>query len=92
MRINGRTVRASDLAERRVLASLGIDPVRGLRVPRSANPYHVARCVRRLARAQNDDMAFLRKLIANRRGPEPRPSPGVDIPMPFGDELADAAE
>lgn len=92
MRINGRILRPSDLSERRVLLSLGVDPLLGLRVPRSANPYHVARCVRRIARAHNDDMQLLRGIVASNRRREPQPSPELDLPTPVGDELADAAE
>lgn len=93
MRINGRTLRASDLRERRVLVSLGIDPVRGLRVPRTQNPYQVARCIRRLARAQTDDMMFLRHVVAANRRRDPRPSPDLDVPTtPIGEPIADAAE
>jgi hypothetical protein len=88
MRINGRTLRASDLRERRVLLTLGIDPARGLRVPRNSNPYHVARCIRRVARAQNDDMQFLRGLVQKRRDIT-RPSPELDLPSIPHDEAAE---
>ena len=92
MRINGRTLRASDLRERRVLVSLGIDPVLGLRVPRTQNPYHVARCIRRVARAQTDDVIFLKSVVTNSRRRVPGPSPELDVPAPVGEPLADAAE
>ncbi|MBI2393704.1 MAG: hypothetical protein HYV09_29290 [Deltaproteobacteria bacterium] len=87
MRINGRTLRASDLRERRVLIALGVDPTLGLRVPRSENPYAVARTIRRLAR-DNDDVRFLKMIVRKNKTREPRPSPDVDQPMP----LPDAAE
>jgi hypothetical protein len=84
MRINGRTLRASDLRERRVLLALGIDPALGLKVPRSENPFMVARHVRRLAAAANEDMSALRALVEKTRR-EPRPSPEVDLPHPMGE-------
>jgi hypothetical protein len=86
MRILGRTLRASDLSERRVLIALGIDPVKGLRVPRSENPFAVARVLRRLAR-EGDDMKYLRT-IAKKNKYEPRPSPEMDVPTEFPDAVA----
>ncbi len=47
MRIIGRILRPSTLAERRLLLSLGSDCYR---VPRTENPYIVARRFRRAAR------------------------------------------
>lgn len=47
MRINGRILRPATLAERRLLLSLGSS---FYRVPRSENPFIVARRLRRLAR------------------------------------------
>ena len=44
MRIQGRQLRPSNLAERRVLKSLGTDV---LRVPRKLNPFAVARHIRK---------------------------------------------
>ena len=87
MRILGRTLRASDLSERRVLISLGIDPVKGLRVPRSENPFAVARVLRRLAR-EGDDMKYLRTIAKKNKTPEPRPSPEMDVPAEFPDAVA----
>ncbi len=87
MRILGRTLRASDLRERRVLIALGVDPAVGLRVPRSENPFAVARTIKRLAR-DNEDVQFL-KMIARKNKPhEPRPSPEVDHPAPYPDAAA----
>jgi hypothetical protein len=62
-RIQGRTIRPSTLSERRVLLSLGVDSVLGMRVPRSKNPYQVARVIKRLADGINPDAALLRKII-----------------------------
>ena len=49
MRITGRSLRPSNLAERRVMLSLGFPTIR---VPRHANPFIVARRVSRLAKGQ----------------------------------------
>ena len=53
MRITGRTIHASNLAERRLLLSLGSP---ALRVPRAANPYLLARRLERAARGDNPDV------------------------------------
>ena len=79
MRILGRTLRASDLRERRVLIALGVDPAVGLRVPRSENPFAVARTIKRLAR-DNEDVKFLKMIVRKNRPHEPGPSPEVDVP------------
>ncbi len=92
MRINGRLLRASNLRERRVLFALGVDPTVGLRVPRSSNPYHAARCVRRLARTDNDDMNFLRLLIAKGRRPALPTSPSTPVPTIVSEDVVDAAQ
>lgn len=60
MRIQGRILRASTLAERRIMFSLGLPAT--LRVPRSENPFSVARRLRRLALHANADADLLRKL------------------------------
>ena len=75
MRVTGRTVRPSTLAERRLLLALGIHE---LRVPRSKNPFAVAR---RLSRMANGEVEELKKLISPTRPPRPRPSP--DQPIPY---------
>jgi hypothetical protein len=59
MRIRGRVLRASTLAERRVLKALGVD---ALRVPRRLNPFAVARVLRRAADTGGDLLA-LKKLL-----------------------------
>lgn len=69
MRIQGRTLRASNLAERRVLLSLGIDHL-NFRVPRRLNPFAVARQVKRLA-AGRGDMPTLKAMLAKRMLPTP---------------------
>ena len=69
MRIQGRTLRASNLAERRLLLSLGIDHL-NFRVGRRLNPFAVARAVRRVA-AGKGDMPALRAMLAKRMPPVP---------------------
>jgi hypothetical protein len=67
MRIQGRLLRPSTLAERRVLKSLGLD---ALRVPRRHNPFAVARLIHRLSFGA-PDMAKLKALVQR-----PTPMPG----------------
>jgi hypothetical protein len=67
-----------------VLIALGVDPTVGLRVPRSENPFAVARTIKRLAR-DNDDVMFLKMVVRKNQSHEPKPSPEVDQP-----ELPDA--
>ena len=68
MRIQGRTLRASNLAERRVLKALGTD---ALRVPRKLNPFAVARQVRKLASGTGGDLPALRLQLRKHAPPEP---------------------
>jgi hypothetical protein len=60
MRITGRTLRASNLAERRVLKALGTD---ALRVPRKLNPFAVARHIRKIAAGAGGDLSALRAAL-----------------------------
>ena len=76
MRISGRTLRPSNLAERRLMLSMG---VRSVRIPRNHNPYIVARRLARAARGDNDDQQCLRSLLSPDVR-EPRPSPDADQP------------
>ncbi len=73
MRIQGRTLRPSNLAERRLLLSLGT-PV--LRVPRAANPYLVARRLERAAKGNNPDILFVCDVL-NRARDRTRASKGA---------------
>jgi hypothetical protein len=82
MRVNGRTLRPSTLAERRLLISLGTD---ALRVPRNMNPFTVARRLRRAAKGVTPDHDFARDLAAKMKkipGDIPVPSPSPDLPEP----------
>ncbi len=69
MRIQGRTLRASNLAERRVLLTLGIDH-HNFRVSRRLNPFAVARAVKRCA-AGKGDLPALKAMLAKRMPPMP---------------------
>jgi hypothetical protein len=84
MRVNGRTLRPSTLAERRLLLSFGVE---SLRVPRRLNPYTVARRIRRLARGDTPEHLFLRELVdaGKKKMSEdiPTPSPDLDLPEPI---------
>lgn len=82
MRINGRILRPSDLDERRLMLSeFG---TLSLRVPRGANPYLLARRLRRAAHEEHPDLLFVRERLTQRRPkpPEPHPSPDIDVPEP----------
>ena len=61
MRIQGRLLRPSTLAERRILKALGTDV---LRVPRKLNPFAVARQVRKLAAGTGGNLPELRAMLA----------------------------
>lgn len=89
MRVNGRLLRPATLAERRFM--LGTLGVHFIRVPRSANPFAVARRLRRLVE-KNDDIAFFRSLAAKGRFNVPPVTPDVDTPAPPDVEHVHAAE
>ena len=67
MRIQGRHLRPSTLAERRVLKSLGVDY---LRVPRRLNPFGLARLIRRVSLG-GADMSKLQHMLRKRPPTEP---------------------
>ncbi len=57
MRIIGRTLRPSNLSERRLLlSSIGTQVVR---VPRKTNPYLIARRLERAAKGSHPDILFV---------------------------------
>jgi len=91
MRVNGRTLRYSTLAERRLMLSLGID---SLHVPRKLNPYSVARKLRRIASGQSADLLLVHELITRQKGRQDArrgalPNPEGDTPeMPSHDDGA----
>ena len=83
MRINGRLLRPSSLAERRTMLSLGLTTT--FRCPRSENPYAVARRLRRLAEGKSTDAEYIRRIGQQKMRP---PSPGQ---LPDSRSTEDAA-
>ena len=61
MRIQGRLLRPSTLAERRILKALGTDV---LRVPRKLNPFAVARHIRKIAAGTGGNLPELKAMLA----------------------------
>lgn len=89
MRICGRLLRPSTLAERRLL--LGHFGTSALRVPRKHNIFAVARRIERYLK-KNEDLAFLYAMMRRQRHAPPI-SPDLDVPeLVTGDEHAVAAE
>jgi hypothetical protein len=78
MRIRGRVLRASTLAERRLLKALGVD---ALRVPRRLNPFAVARALHKVAAGTGGDLPALKKLLQ-------LPSPAPELPDSRDEERA----
>ena len=64
MRVRGRKIWPSSLAERRVLMALGGVP---MRVPRGVSPFMVARPLARAAASEHPDVLFVRETLARRR-------------------------
>ena len=92
MRIQGRQLRASNLAERRVLKSLGTDV---LRVPRKLNPFAVARHIRKIAVRHRRQPARAPRCAGEGPGeacsPVWAPAPSADVPdMPVVPTLPDS--
>lgn len=79
MRIQGRTLRPSTLAERTLLlSSLG---TQALRVPRAANPYLIARRLERAAKSDNPDILFVCDVLncAGNRSPASTGAPAQSL-------------
>ncbi|MBX3230676.1 MAG: hypothetical protein KIT84_00550 [Labilithrix sp.] len=87
MRIHGRLLRPSNLAERRLL--LGQFGTSTLRVPRKYNIFSVARRLERYVK-KNADLAFVQSMV-KRRLPVPPISPDLDVPEPVTDDAHAAA-
>ena len=80
MRIRGRIIRPSNLAERRLLLTFGVPFIR---VPRGTNPFIVARRARRLAQLRCADGEYLRQVIEQMSAPQQSPGPDTcEIPAP----------
>jgi hypothetical protein len=77
MRITGRVLRPSNLAERRILKLFGLDHIR---CPRRHNPFAVARLVRRMSLG-GPDMQKLQRMLKPRSAPPPEPQP-VPVELP----------
>jgi hypothetical protein len=86
MRIQGRILRASNLAERRVLLALGVDH-HNFKVSRRLNPFIVARHVRKLA-AGRGDMPALKALLDRTRVPAPVMPDSTSEPRTDGEQRA----
>jgi len=69
MRITGRILRPSTLAERRVLKVLGVD---FLRISRKRNPFTIAKAIRKLA-AGRGDLPSLKAMLATSPTPPALP-------------------
>lgn len=69
MRINGRLLRPSSLAERRTMLQLGLTTA--FRCPRSENPFSLARKLRRLAAGETPDANYLRRLAQKKSATPP---------------------
>lgn len=78
MRLRGRVLRPSTLAERRLMTALGVDFIK---VPRRHNPFIVARRFARAARLDSPDHQFLRQVVDKAPMP-PQPSPEPDLVEP----------
>ncbi len=84
MRIRGRTLRPSTLAERRTMISLFGTAT--IRVPRRSNPYVVSRRIARVARGTADS-DWLKQAVASSEPVEhsAQPVPKPPKPAPDGD-------
>ena len=80
MRINGRLLRPSSLAERRTMLSLGLTSA--FRCPRSENPFSLARKLRRLAAGVTSDAEYLRRIAAKKKK---LPTSPPELPDSHGD-------
>jgi hypothetical protein len=83
MRIQGRCLHASNLAERRVLKCLGVD---FLRIPRRKNPFAIARSIRKLA-AGRGDLPALKAMLAKPPMPPSLPDSSSE-PRPDAEQRA----
>lgn len=77
MRIQGRFLRPSTLAERRVLKGLGLDFIR---VPRRFNPYAIARIVRRISFGTADTQKLKSMLRPRECTPPVNPPQPAELP------------
>jgi hypothetical protein len=85
MRIQGRCLRPSNLAERRVLKTLGHD---SLRIRRGLNPFAIGRMVKKVAAGAGGNLPALRALLQKNERPAPVPQLPDSTSEPRGDERA----
>jgi hypothetical protein len=85
MRIQGRCLRPSNLAERRVLKALGHD---SLRIRRGLNPFAIGRMVKKVAAGMGGNLPALRTLLQKNERPGPVPQLPDSTSEPRGDERA----
>lgn len=71
VRIRGRRLYPSTMAQRRLMLSLGCYP---LYVPRGVSPFLVARKLARAAEGQFPELVLLRQVLAKGRRAVPTPS------------------
>lgn len=71
VRIRGRRLYPSTMAQRRLMLSLGSYP---FYVPRGISPFLVARKLVRAAQGQGQELLFLREVLAKGRKPASAPS------------------
>lgn len=81
IRIIGRTLRPGCMQSRRLF--LGTLGVAFIRVPRSKNPFALARTIERYLK-KNDDLLGIRSIV-KRPVPVPPRSPARDVPEPLMD-------
>jgi hypothetical protein len=72
VRIRGRRLYPSTMAQRRLMLSLGSYP---FYVPRGISPFLVARKLSRAAQGQGPEQQFLREVLAKGSKPKSVPSP-----------------
>ena len=72
VRIRGRRLYPSTMAQRRLMLSLGSYP---FYVPRGISPFLVARKLSRAAQAQGQEVLFLREILAKGNKPKAVPNP-----------------
>jgi len=79
MRVNGRILRPSNLAERRILKGFGLD---FLRIPRHHNPFAIARQIQRLAHGEVSELRVIRDIVGEEQRVRPVMNP-VSFPFPL---------
>jgi hypothetical protein len=84
-RLQGRVIRPSTLAERRVLKGFGVD---FLRIRRGLNPFAVGRMIKKIAAGTGGNLPALRVLLQRNARPAPVPTLPDSTSEPRADERA----